>query len=145
MNSNDYDTELLYVYPMGQVYWDIEEYELEDLCRYDVSITNTGIVYYTETGIDVVNEIGKKGIFVLTSDGRLRVGSRKEIHHSDLTHGLPVRCAGEITFSKKGKIKSISNKSGHFIPHYSCMEDVLIWIEEFGVDTDSIEIKMFKN
>ena len=47
--------------------------------------------------------------------------------------------------SKKGKIKSISNKSGHFIPHYSCIEDVLIWIEEFGVDTDSIEIKMFKN
>jgi hypothetical protein len=127
---------------MSQSYWNIEEYIPEDLGQYNVTINRTGIVYYVHTGAYVTDVIGKKGLFVLTSDGRLRVGSN--LHHSDLTHGYPVRCAGMITFSKNGKIKTISNKSGHFLPQSSCLEDVLDWIKAYEVDTDSIQIKKYK-
>jgi hypothetical protein len=50
--------------------------------------------------------------FVLTTDGRLRVGSG----HSVLSNGEDVAFAGQLKFDSKGVLREITNSSGHYLP-----------------------------
>lgn len=114
----------LFAYQMQSPYWDIELYEDEDLNMYNVVVNNKGIPIFINTMETFLDRYqSKKGIFVLTLDNILRMGYK--LHHSDLTAGHPVLCAGEFALNKNGSIKIISNRSGHFLPNKDCLEDVL--------------------
>jgi hypothetical protein len=127
-----------YGYPMGQNFWEIEGYE-GDPSEYDVFIKPSGKVIY-ENGVSVIRQNkSKSGIFVFTIDGQLRMG--KKVHHSDLTHGEPVLCAGEYKLDEKGILKELTNKSGHFVPKISCLDQVIEYILFFA-DIE-IEIKEY--
>lgn len=138
-----------YAYPMGQNFWEIEEYE-GDPSEYDVFIKPSGKVMY-ENGVSVIRQNKSTiGIFVFTIDGKLRMGRKrmgkkrtgKEMHHSDLTHGEPVLCAGEYELDEKGILIKLTNKSGHFAPKISCLDQVIEYILFFA-DIE-IEIKEYK-
>lgn len=148
--NSDYNINELFAYQMLSPYWDIEEYEDEDLDLYNIIIDSNGIPIFInlttfEDDIPIYRSFmeqynSKKGIFVLTMDGILRMGYN--LHHSDLTAGHPVLCAGEFKLNKDGAIKSISNKSGHFVPRTDCLEDVISIIYANGY-SEAIKIKYY--
>jgi RHS repeat-associated protein len=55
-------------------------------------------------------------IFVITSDGDIRLGSRPTHHHPDLVDGANVYGAGQIALDEKGNIIEIDDFSGHYYP-----------------------------
>lgn len=132
-SSNDEENvSLLESYPMVQGFWDVETYETEDLNDYNVSVNREGIPILINA-IQPFTQMHpvKKAIFVLTIDDVLRMGSK--IHHSDLMHGYPVKCAGEVYFHlSKGNIIGLSNRSGHYIPAKQCLDDVVDIIRQNG-------------
>ncbi len=131
-SDEDTDTRLLYSYPMGQGFWDSEMYEEEDVNDYNVTINRDGIPILINQLLPFTEVYPvKKSIFVFTMDDVLRMGHR--LHHSDLMHGYPVKCAGEVFFSSKtGSIIGLSNRSGHYTPSVSCLEDVVEVIRQNG-------------
>ena len=121
----------LYSYQMQPVYWDIEEYEDEDLNDYNVTVNKQGepiFINSAESFLDTYR--AKKGIFVFTIEGILRMGYR--IHHSDMTAGNPVICAGEFRLNSHGQIVTVSNRSGHYLPRSDCLDEVLDFICQNG-------------
>lgn len=120
------DLRVLYdAYQMSPVYWTMEEYEPEDLNAYNVVVNANGIPIYVnslQSFFDVYGAL--KGIFVLTMEGKLRMSHRK-MHHSDLTAGHPVICAGEFVLSSEGVVQKLTNQSGHFLPHSDCLAEVV--------------------
>jgi hypothetical protein len=77
-----------------------------------------------------------KFMFVVDRDGRMIVAPQivGETHHSSLSGGAPVRMAGEITFDSQGRIKLITNISGHFRPDNAGFERFLADFRRQGVD-----------
>jgi hypothetical protein len=72
-------------------------------------------------------------IFIVSLDGQLRVAPKKtndssftRIKHSSLAQGQPVLIAGEISLNADGKVFSISNMSGHYLPPLAN----LVWFRE---------------
>jgi len=57
-------------------------------------------------------------IFVMDGNGYFYVGtaSNGKFHHSSFLSGGPIAAAGEIVVAQEGKIKMISNVSGHYKP-----------------------------
>jgi hypothetical protein len=64
------------------------------------------------------------GIWVMNKRGRLFVGNHKKglIHHSSFLAGGDVLCGGEMV-ARDGKIRVLTNKSGHYQPTM----DHLVW------------------
>ncbi len=56
-------------------------------------------------------------------------GSNTKIHHSSATEGKKVQCSGEISVTK-GKVVSINNRSGHYLPSKTMLASML---DFFGV------------
>lgn len=135
--DRSYGIREMHAFQMSPVFWDIEEYdETDDLNMYNVMVNGDGIPIYVnslQSFIDTFNT--RKGIFVLTLDGQLRMSERK-IHHSDLTHGEPVLCAGEFALSEKGRIRALTNRSGHYLPSDECLDDVLHVIRMNGYNKE---------
>jgi hypothetical protein len=133
--SPDYNSPTYY--RMGDAYYEMEEHCIMDKNEYAVFIHN-GIPYYYNTMLPIIHGLPvdskhRKGIFVLDRKNLLHMNvPRTGLHHSDLAVGEPVRCAGEVLLNKKGEITQLSNKSGHYLPGYECLEKVVDIIEESG-------------
>ena len=59
-------------------------------------------------------------------------GAGQSVHHSSLAAGAPVAAAGLLTVSR-GKLRSLSNESGHYAPPPSCLHTVLEQLAALGV------------
>jgi hypothetical protein len=59
-------------------------------------------------------------------------GAGQSVHHSSLAGGAPVAAAGLLTVSR-GKLRSLSNESGHYAPPPSCLHTVLEQLAALGV------------
>jgi hypothetical protein len=55
-------------------------------------------------------------IFVITTDGEIRLGNYITHHHPDLVDGANVYGAGQISIDQQGKIIAITDTSGHYFP-----------------------------
>lgn len=127
---------------MRPAYWEIEEYEDENIDDYNVVVDKHGVpivINSMRPFLDVFQS--KKGLFVLTLDGTLRMGHR--LHHSDLMHGQPVVCAGEFRLDKYGSIVSLNNRSGHYMPFSDCLDEVIQVIRSNGYQ-GQMKIKMLE-
>lgn len=91
-----------------------------------------------------------EGLYVLTVDSTLLVhfaeetdGSGVAWRHSFLVAGEPVAAAGMITVFR-GRIKSLSNESGHYRPPPSTLQVVLDHLASLHVDVQSIRLEIFR-
>jgi hypothetical protein len=84
------------------------------------------------------------GIFVLSPRGRLYVGQHKigVIHHSSFLAGKDVAGAGEIKIVD-GRVEGITNKSGHYQPHYDHLRQTLKRLRRGGVAVDAVPVIFF--
>ncbi|WP_036286505.1 hypothetical protein [Methylosinus sp. PW1] len=75
-----------------------------------------------------------KGVFVMSQEGNIHIHSHivGHYHHSSLLGGGAVACAGEIEVDN-GLIKSMSNKSGHYIPDYRHLHQIFHQLKKKGV------------
>ncbi len=118
---------------MGHVFWEVEEYEDEKIDDRFIVYFSQGVAFYAHDNSKVYNSLSvskkispfRKGIFIVDQDQNIRISNMRGLHHSDFLNGMPVLCAGEILFSKSGKVKTVSNKSGHYMPDGSCLVNVL--------------------
>lgn len=137
-------------YEMRPGFREIEEYEDIDVFSsrnrkhpLKVYVNDFGIPYYVNTGKSVLQTTHKKsGIFVLDIYENLYMVS-KSYHHSDILSSENVACAGQYTLNRKGQIKQIDNKSGHYTPDFSCLELVVDIIRENGYDGE-IKITIYE-
>lgn len=83
---------------------------------------------------------GQDYIFVLDQGGRLLTAKLRPgiIHHSTLSAGNPIFAAGEFEMDN-GKIKSISNQSGHYFPRTSSLMIRYLLSEQFDLSNISLE------
>ena len=74
-------------------------------------------------------------IFVVNKRGELIVAKPVEgsIHHSSLSGGEPVRIAGELEIAG-GRIKTITNRSGHFRPSGEAFKQFLVDVQNRHLD-----------
>lgn len=128
---------------MGDEFWNIEDYEPSNLDfrvyfgqdgipRY--KINNISVLKYSEN--NATKKFHKKGLFVLDIENELHMAPRhSEIaHHSDFLSGIGVLCAGEYKLNNLGVITILTNKSGHYMPSYECLEYIedMIRYEGYG-------------
>lgn len=95
--------------------------------------------FYVMLGLDLLDNIAS--IFVLTSDGRLFLGPDQQVgrfHHSSFLAGKPVACAGVMSVVN-GRIRFISDRSGHYKPGSVHMARFYQWLIEHGIDLSLIE------
>jgi hypothetical protein len=76
-------------------------------------------------------------IFVADSSNNVHMASHKigKYHHSSLLAGSTVSMAGEMRVVD-GKIKYMSNKSGHYMPSMESFIQFLNFLEKDGIDLD---------
>lgn len=79
-------------------------------------------------------------IFVLSSKSVCYVGryARGFFHHSSLVAGEPVLAAGEMVFSKQGKLKQINDKSGHYQTEESAMRAFVCYLQAQSIDMEHV-------
>jgi hypothetical protein len=131
------------------VYKDIEEYDETDIYTeynlehpFKVYINHKGIAYYMLNGRSVYKLTNKKtGIFVVDVYYNLYMVS-KGFHHSDILSGSDVLCAGEYKLNSKGQIVELNNKSGHYYPDITCLDDVVQIIKQNGYN-EKIKLKYY--
>jgi hypothetical protein len=63
-------------------------------------------------------------------------------HHSSLTRGKETAASGGIEV-KNGELKSISNKSGHYLPEVKDNLQAINELEKKGVNTDNTKMQMW--
>ncbi len=61
------------------------------------------------------------------------------LHHSSFLAGQPVAAAGHITI-RNGKVISIDNKSGHYLPSACHLQQALVQLKSHGADTTDVKI-----
>ncbi len=83
-------------------------------------------------------------IYVMDENGRFYLGNseRGKFHHSSFLAGQPVAAAGEIRFSKTGRMQ-INNISGHYLPDVDCLRQVLTEFKKNGVDLSKIDVEIW--
>ena len=82
-------------------------------------------------------------IFIMDKHGDLLFAKPIDgfIHHSSLSRGDEVAMAGTIVL-RKGKVTSISNSSGHYLPDLEMLKRMILFLEERGVSFEGVEIKI---
>jgi hypothetical protein len=104
---------------------------------------DTGNTIPLDTGPMVTHFSGPGyGIYVMGPEGDFHVGSHKvgRYHHSSLLAGGNTAGAGEVK-AEAGRVKFLSNKSGHYRPTDTQMRQVLHLFEKRGIGLD-FEIKL---
>ncbi len=94
-------------------------------------------------GVDDGKETTGLAIFVMDAAGNLYVGfehERGKFHHSTFMAGEPVGMAGDIQIFD-GRIKMISNQSGHYRPPPAAFEQVIDQLKAMGADLSKTEIR----
>lgn len=89
------------------------------------------------------------GMFVLDRGGALLANfddtDERGFHHSSFVAGEPVAAAGCITV-RDGRILSLSNESGHYIPAPSSLHRVMRKLSELGVsELPSVRLEVVRN
>jgi hypothetical protein len=84
-------------------------------------------------------------IFVMSSEADLHVASHKvgKYHHSSLLAGVSVASAGEMKL-ENGRLKFLSNKSGHYQPTAAHLHQILYWlVKKGGLTLTGFDLKAF--
>ncbi|AKV04310.1 hypothetical protein AKJ09_10973 [Labilithrix luteola] len=82
-------------------------------------------------------------IFVMNARGEIFASKVQEpgiFHHSTLAGGLPVAAAGELTVID-GRLVSISNASGHYMPDASYTDQALTTLKAQGLEISGVEVR----
>lgn len=115
---------------LNQVFFG-EEYP--DIPNTKVFFNNRAIPFYEENKESVLNTYqSKEGIWVLDNEHFFMAPQNIVHHHSDFNQGKPIICAGQYILNSKGKIKLLSNDSGHYTPNYGCLNEVDDFIRDSG-------------
>lgn len=79
------------------------------------------------------------GIFVLGFDEKLYVAShvKDRFHHSSFFSGGPVQCGGELVCCA-GRLRYLTNKTGHYHSGVRDIKNVLSYLERRGVRLDEV-------
>lgn len=88
-----------------------------------------------------------RSIFVMDGKGNLFVSNNQvvgQIHHSSLLAGQPVAGAGEIGVVD-GRIQVLSDRSGHYRPPPECLDQVINYLRDEGVNFDGVRREGFGN
>jgi len=80
-------------------------------------------------------------IFVMSPDGELYASEHKvgRFHHSSFLAGGDAAAAGEIKVVA-GKVRGLTNKSGHYAPSYQHTGQVLAELRDLGQDLSLVEL-----
>ena len=83
-------------------------------------------------------------IYVMSGENNIHVSSHSVggRHHSSLLAGENVACAGEMEV-RRGKLVTLSNKSGHYQPEPVYLTQVIRVLSDAGVDEISYGIKEY--
>ncbi len=106
---------------------------------YDAS----GKLFDTTGGSSVFAGGSGNAIFVMGRDGKLYASLEQQVghfHHSSLLAGKPVATAGEMAV-ENGVIKSISNRSGHYMPSEEFTRQGLRKLAHEGLDLNAIQMR----
>lgn len=107
--------------------------------------------YYFNNGLLYSANTGKLASFwfeqniVISREGRIYIMTQNPfvlLHHSSPVEGDKVFFAGEVVI-KKGKIKFLTNGSGHYKPKSMAIYNLLNYLNSIGVDVSDIEIGIY--
>lgn len=82
-----------------------------------------------------------RAIFVMDKHGNLYASNHHAVgqfHHSSFLGGKPVAGAGELMVTN-GKLKFISDQSGHYRPPPQAMQQVIDALEDAGMNVDDVK------
>lgn len=84
-----------------------------------------------------------KLIFVISPANKFYIGRSIEglVHHSSFLAGASVCASGSIKISASGKVREITEESGHYRQGTTSLIYTLKFLEEQGVDINNIKIK----
>jgi hypothetical protein len=82
-------------------------------------------------------------IFVMSPGGEIFANEHKPglFHHSSFLAGMPTASAGELQV-KKGQLKALTNKSGHYHPGAEQTYQVLNELKERGIPLSSFKVNL---
>jgi hypothetical protein len=123
----------------------VKRFTKEEQLENEIKIHN-GLLYYKGELFDTSNGSadGRADIQIiaLTLDGRLITIPHAPvdiIHHSTLSMGLSGLFFGEIR-ATKGKIRMISNMSGHYKPPIHALQNFVNYLRLLGVEIDDSKV-----
>lgn len=82
-----------------------------------------------------------RAIFVMDAEGAVYASCQQllgEFHHSSFVAGAPVAAAGELKV-ERGRLRLVSNASGHYRPTLAQSRQILAVLAEQGVDVGAVE------
>ena len=85
---------------------------------------------------------GDEGIYVMDAAGNLYATFSQErgrVHHSSLLAGAPVAAAGTLAI-EQGRLKKMSNYSGHYRPGAKTLEALRARLRQMGIDLSTVEV-----
>lgn len=108
---------------------------------YKLRVEN-GVCRTDKEGILHTEDVDAPHIFVLSTMRICYVGryDRGFFHHSSLVAGEPVLAAGEMIFSKKGKLKQITDKSGHYRTEAAATRAIVCYLQTQSIDMEHIVV-----
>ncbi|BBD62012.1 hypothetical protein NIES2109_48490 [Nostoc sp. HK-01] len=128
-----------------------EKYKIKAIKQGEETIyvdENNNPVDSTNVTTDIDRRENGRFIFVMSEDGDLYVASEKEesqdgqdFHHSSFLGGKPVAAAGEIAFSS-GKVTTITNESGHYMPDAYYTYQALLELKRQGMDINNTRVEL---
>ena len=101
--------------------------------RYQLMVKD-GKLIDTSTGAPLCPGAAKEGMYTMDTSGNVYVcfDHPKTFHHSSFVAGKPVAAAGTITVCD-GRLRAISNESGHYMPPPSTLTCAMERLAELGV------------
>ncbi|MCB9535730.1 MAG: hypothetical protein H6704_05630 [Myxococcales bacterium] len=93
--------------------------------------------------IEAHPERGGFAMYAMTGDGTIYYSFDHRpghVHHSTLTAGAPVACAGDMTVIN-GELVDVNNSSGHYRPPPRALDQMVLRLRELGVDMTDVEVK----
>ncbi|KAI3695752.1 hypothetical protein L1987_78752 [Smallanthus sonchifolius] len=101
-----------------------------------------GKIMHRQTQLLLDTKNGEKWIFVRSASKRLYAGEKKKgnFHHSSFLAGGATLAAGRLDV-EDGILKTISPYSGHYRPTDETLNSFLLFLEENGVDLNTVDIQ----
>jgi hypothetical protein len=128
---------------------DFEYCSKDQRTKYRVHIDQNGGLFYEDPQYQVpfTTDVGGQGwgLYAFDTGGALYVKPSQGIadgafNHSSFLSGRPVICAGAIEVDPGGRLRSLSNESGHYRPTPGDLGNMLaILHDDFSVDMTNVE------
>lgn len=112
------------------------QYEL--FVKGSLLVDSNGVAYDTSASATAFS--GGRAIFVMDRTGQIYASTRHAVgkfHHSSFLSGQPVASAGELVVDH-GKLKLVSNKSGHYHPTCALDDQVLSELRDRGLNVAGV-------